>query len=323
MRSVPTRRGRATATLLSLLAALALGASANAAVAAPPPGKLVPGSKLEGAGAFMGPVRTVPANGIRIGYRQFGHGPDLVMISGDTAPMTLWLPYLMQPLAQHFTVTIFDNRGVGYSTDRLSQRMTIPLLARDTAALIEALGVEKPTVLGWSMGGEIGLTLAERSPGLLGALVTSGANAGSSHAKQPGHGLIRKIAHPSGPSFLLHTLFPSTPAGGKAAGRFGRAYESLPQEDVSQRTLDRQEAAERAFASYPQAWEALPTIPVPWLITNGALDRLNPVVNAHRLHARVPGSQLSIYAGAGHGMMYQDSDRFVAEVVEFAAAAQG
>src|SRR5690242_21845119 len=108
----------------------ALFAFASSAAAAPP-GKLVPGSKLPGAGAFMGPVRTVPANGIKLGYRQFGHGPDLLMISGDTAPMTLWLPYLLKPLAQHFTVTIFDNRGVGYSTDDLSQRMTVQLMARD------------------------------------------------------------------------------------------------------------------------------------------------------------------------------------------------
>lgn len=301
--------------LLALAVALALGASSAAAAT---PGTLVPGSEIKGAGAFMGPVRKVAANGIEIGYRRFGHGPDLVMISGDTAPMTLWLPYLTKPLASRFTVTMFDNRGVGYSTDDLAQQMTVPLMARDTAALIEALGLEQPTVLGWSMGGEIGLTLAEQSPDLVGKLVTTGGDAGSSHTKQPGHGLIRKLAHPSGPSFLLHSLFPDNPAGGRAAGRFGQSYETLEQEDVSQRTLDRQERAETAFGSYPKTWEGLGTITAPLLVTNGALDRLNPVVNAHRIHSQVPGSRLSIYAGAGHGMLFQDAGRFVAEVTRFA-----
>jgi len=249
----------------------------------------------------MGPVRTVPSNGIKLGYRQFGHGPNLVMITGDTAPMTLWLPYLLKPLAQHFTVTIFDNRGVGYSTDDIKQPMTIQLMAGDTAGLIEALGLEKPTVLSWSMGGEIGITLAERSPELVGALVTSGGNPGSSHAVQPAGGLLRELAHPPSPTFLLHALFPSNAAGGKAAEQFGEAYESLKQENVSQRTLDRQEKA------------------VPYLITNGQLDRLNPVANAHLLHSQVPGSKLSIYKSAGHGMMFQDTARFVGEVVRFAA----
>jgi pimeloyl-ACP methyl ester carboxylesterase len=313
---VVLRPWRKILVLPAVLAALLLGAGTATAAT---PGKLVPGSTLKGAGAFMGPVRTVPTNGIELGYRQFGHGPDLVMISGDTAPMTLWLPYLTKPLAQHFTVTIFDNRGVGYSTDDLSRRMTIQLMARDTAGLITALGLEKPTVLGWSMGGEIGITLAEQSPELLGALVTSGGNAGSPHTQQPAGGLLRKLAHPPSPTFLLGTLFPQSAAGGKAAAQFGRAFESLKQENVSQRTLDRQEKAEYAFARYTKAWDALPTIKVPYLITNGRLDRLNPVRNAHLLHEQVPGSKLTIYKSAGHGMMYQDSSRFIAELVRFAA----
>ena len=158
-----SRSVRAAIAPLSLLAAASLWAAA-ATAAAEPPGTLVPGSQLQGAGAFMGPVRTVSANGIRVGYRQFGHGPDLLMVSGDTAPMTLWMPYLLKPLARDFTVTIFDNRGVGYSTDDPAQRMTVPLMARDTAGVIEALALRQPTVVGWSMGGEIGLTLAERRP---------------------------------------------------------------------------------------------------------------------------------------------------------------
>ena len=305
--------------LIALLAVLGVMFTAASTATAAPAGQLVPGSKLPGAGAFEGPVRTVPTNGVKLGYRQFGHGPDLVMITGDTAPMTLWMPYLLKPLARHFTVTIFDNRGVGYSTDDLKQRMTIQLMAGDTAGLIEALGLVKPTVLGWSMGGEIGITLAEQSPELLGALVPSGGNPGSSHAVQPAGGLLRELAHPPSPTFLLHALFPNNPAGGKAAEQFGEAYESLKQENVSQRTLDRQEKAEYAFPHYDKVWEGLPGITVPYLITNGQLDRLNPVANAHLLHGRVPGSKLSIYQGAGHGMMFQDAGRFVAEVVKFAA----
>lgn len=45
------------------------------------------------------------------------------------------------------------------------------------------------------------------------------------------------------------------------------------------------------------------------------------MANAHLLHSQIPGSKLSTYKGAGHGMMFQDTDRFVAEVVKFAAGA--
>lgn len=320
---------------LALLASVALALSAGAATAAAritvapddvvgqAAPKLVPHSMLPGAGAFEGPVYRLPVNGIEVGYRQFGHGPDLIMVEGDTAPMSLWMPYLLRPLAQSFRVTIFDNRGVGYTTDDLSKPITVPLMARDTGALIEALGLVRPTLVGWSMGGEIGITLAEQQPTLLGALVTTGGDAGSPHTVPPPPGLIRKLANPNaGVNVFLELLFPSTAAGGAATARFVHGVESVPQEKVSPRTLKRQEAAEEAFLSYDGTWRGLPGITTPTLFTNGALDPGVPPVNARRMHARLPGSALSIYAGAAHGMLFQDAERFAAQIAKFSARAK-
>jgi pimeloyl-ACP methyl ester carboxylesterase len=280
----------------------------------------VPHSTLPGAGAFEGPVYRLPVNGIELGFRQFGHGPDLVMVQGDTAPMSLWMPYLLRPLARRFQVTIFDNRGVGYSTDDLAKPITVPLMARDTGALIEGLGLVKPTLVGWSMGGEIGLTLAETKPSMLGALVTTGGDAGSGHTVPPPPGLIRRLADPkAGAKVFLELLFPPTAAGGAATARFVHGYESIPQETVSPRTLRRQEAAEQGFLRYDGTWRGLPGITTPTLVTNGALDPGVPPVNARRLHARIPGSSLSIYGGAAHGMLFQDAGRFAAQVARFSA----
>ncbi|MBS1844144.1 MAG: alpha/beta hydrolase [Actinobacteria bacterium] len=283
----------------------------------------VPNSTLPGVGRFEGPVWTLPVNGIEIGYRQFGKGPDLIMVQGDTASMSLWMPYLLRPLARHFRVTIFDNRGVGYTTDDLSRPITVPLMGRDTGQLIEALGLVEPTLVGWSMGGEIGLTLAEREPALLGALVTTGGDAGSRHTVPPPPGLIRKLAapHPSTELFL-GLLFPPTQNGAQATARFIEGFEAIPQETVSSRTLKRQEAAEEAFLRYDGTWRGLPGITTPTLITNGAMDTGVPPVNARRLHARIPGSALSVYAGAAHGMLFQDAERFAGEVARFSARAR-
>jgi pimeloyl-ACP methyl ester carboxylesterase len=280
----------------------------------------VPHSTLPGPGAFEGPVHRLPVDGIEIGYRQFGRGPDLIMVMGDTGPMSLWMPYLLHPLAKDFRVTIFDNRGVGYTTDDLSKPITVPLMARDTGELIEALGLVKPTLVGWSMGGEIGLTLAVRQPSVLGALVTTGGDAGSTHTVPPPPGLIRKLANPKASTkVFLELLFPPTKAGGAAAERFGRGYETIPQEKVLPRTLKRQEAAEEGFLKYPGTWRGLPGITTPTLVTNGAVDPGVPPVNARRLHARIPGSSLSIYAGAAHGMAFQDAERFAAQIAAFSA----
>jgi pimeloyl-ACP methyl ester carboxylesterase len=314
---------------LSLLAAILMAIPAASAASAAPADvvegaapTLVPHSKLPGAGAFEGPVHTLPVNGIKIGYRQFGHGPDLIMVQGDTAPMSLWMPYLLHPLARHFRVTIFDNRGVGYSSDDLSRAITVPLMARDTAGLIEALGLVDPTLVGWSMGGEIGLTLAEQKPFLLGTLVTTGGDAGSKHTVPPPPGLVRELANPhASTKVFLELLFPSTAAGGAATARFVRGFESIPQEKVSARTLHRQEVAEERFLRYERTWNDLGNIGTPTLLTNGALDPGVPPVNARRIQARVVDSSVAIYAGAAHGMLFQDAERFAAEIVKFSRRA--
>jgi pimeloyl-ACP methyl ester carboxylesterase len=46
-----------------------------------------------------------------------------------------------------------------------------------------------------------------------------------------------------------------------------------------------------------------------------------PPVNARRIHDRVRGSSLSIYPGAAHGMLFQDAERFAAEIASFSRRA--
>jgi pimeloyl-ACP methyl ester carboxylesterase len=168
------------------------------------------------------------------------------------------------------------------------------------------------------MGGEIGLTLAERYPHLLARLVTSGGDAGSRHTIPPPPGLIRKLNSGS-LTAALKLLFPPTPAGQAAQTRFIQGYVSIPQEQLSKVTLRRQQRAELAFLRYPEVWSGLSHITTPVLVTNGALDRGVPAQNARNLHRRIPRSQLSIFAGAAHGMMFQGARRFTARVARFAS----
>jgi pimeloyl-ACP methyl ester carboxylesterase len=314
--------------LLAVVAAPGTGAApghraaADGSAAPAPTAKpttVIPDSQLPAPGAFMGPARRVRVNGIEIGFRQFGAGPDLLMITGDTAPMSLWMPYLLRPLARHFTVTIFDNRGVGYSTDDTSKRLTVKLMARDTARLIRALDLKEPTVAGWSMGGEIALTMAARRVEELGAVVTTGGDAGSRHTIPPPKHLIDELNDPNAPyTVALKLLFPRTPAGQAAQDRFVDGFLSIPQEPVSARILRRQANAELNFLKSRWTWRRLSRIEVPTLITNGARDRGVPVANARTLARRIPGAKLSIYRGAAHGMMFQNAGRFAAQVTRFA-----
>ena len=101
---------RAAALLFAALLSLAsLAASAAADTTAPEvvvgqaASTDVPNSTLRGPGAFHGPVHQLPVDGIKIGYRQFGSGLDLIMVMGDTGHHEHWTLYLLQPAGQHST----------------------------------------------------------------------------------------------------------------------------------------------------------------------------------------------------------------------------
>jgi len=114
--------------------------------------KLVPHSKLPPAPgrAFEGPGPHLAGNGIEIGYRQFGHGPDLFMVTGDTAPMSLWR-LLVAPFGAALRRDDLRQPRRRLHHRRPSRPITVPLMARDTAGL-EVGALELTPLVGWSMG---------------------------------------------------------------------------------------------------------------------------------------------------------------------------
>jgi pimeloyl-ACP methyl ester carboxylesterase len=98
-----------------------------------------------------------------VDYRIVGSGPPLVMIIGYDNTMDYWDPRLVDALAKHYRVVIFDNAGIG-DTQQLPGPLTIDAMARQTGALIETLRLSRPDVLGWSMGGMIAQALAVLDP---------------------------------------------------------------------------------------------------------------------------------------------------------------
>jgi len=270
-------------------------------------GTLVSGTRPSSPAAFMGPVRQVRTGGILIGYRQFGSGPPLVLIAGEASSMSYWGYELPRRLSEHFRVTEFDNRGVGYSTDQPSRPISIELMADDTARLIGALRLQKAIVVGWSTGGEIGLSLVERHPNNLRALVVSGATAGGTTE-------VDMSAHSGS---LLGSLFPASARPAELA--YFAGILAMPIEKVGRKIAKRQAAAERRFAKTNNTYNALSSIRVPVLVTAGGVDGIVPPANARLIAARIPHARLAIFAGAGHMMMFQDMDRFVALVEEFVA----
>lgn len=91
-------------------------------------------------------------------YELHGKGHPLILIAGYTCDYLTWMP-IVDELSKHFRVLIFDNRGVGQTTDDYPSLST-KLMADDVMLLAEKLGLHKPHIVGHSMGGTIAQDIA-------------------------------------------------------------------------------------------------------------------------------------------------------------------
>ncbi len=102
-------------------------------------------------------------------YEEYGKGDPLVLIAGLGSDSVSWLPVIIG-LSKRYKVIIFDNRGVGRSTND-NAKITISDMSDDCIGLIKHLGYTRVNLLGHSMGGMIAMDLSIRYPEFVNKLV--------------------------------------------------------------------------------------------------------------------------------------------------------
>jgi pimeloyl-ACP methyl ester carboxylesterase len=114
--------------------------------------------------------KMVHVSDIDIAYNEYGNGDPLIMVMGYSGTMDMRDPRVIQALAKQYRVITFDNRGMGHSPSS-DREYTIPLFVSDTACLMNALGIKKAHVLGFSMGTIIAQELTLDYPEKVGKLI--------------------------------------------------------------------------------------------------------------------------------------------------------
>ena len=106
--------------------------------------------------------------------------PTLVTVHGGPGVDHINLKAGLSPLADHFQLIYYDQRGHGRSDASTPEFWNLPTWASDLKRLIDALGLTKPVVLGSSFGGRVALTYAGLFPGHAGGIILANSAGGRS-----------------------------------------------------------------------------------------------------------------------------------------------
>jgi pimeloyl-ACP methyl ester carboxylesterase len=243
--------------------------------------------------------------------------------------MAAWDPGLLAILEKQFKLILFDNRGVGFSTDTATTPLTISQMADDASQLVKALGYQKAHVLGWSMGSRIAMDMALRHPEMVQTLILCAPNPGGKHqAPRPTNAYQHMTSRNVSEEEVLSLIFPNTLEGRKSAAAFvtrlttAMIRKKVPDDlKVSQETIERQVRALQLWDEDNQVFDNLRHIKAPTLVAGGLEDSLDNPKNVQLIASQIPFAWSAYFAGAGHNFLSQDYQAFADLILLFNTSA--
>ncbi len=263
---------------------------------------------------------TVDAGGTELHYLRAGEGDPLLLIQGMSATHLTWGRPFLSELEPSFDSIVFDNRGMGLS-GRAEPPFTIADMAADTAALLDALGIETAHVVGISMGGMIAQELALAHPGRIRTLTIGASYCGGPNGSlmAPEDLQMLGAAYASGePEQVFRAMWEInlSPGFREDDSRFAAFVEMGSALPAPQPVVLQQMRACGAHDTH----ERLGQIDLPTLVIHGDVDRLLGYDNGREIAALIPGSRLETLEGVGHMFWWEQPQRSAELIREHALA---
>jgi pimeloyl-ACP methyl ester carboxylesterase len=280
--------------------------------------------------------RFVDIDGSRIHYLDQGSGPTLLCIHGLAGQMRHFTYALLDKLKSDYRLVIVDRPGSGYSTRPPQASAAIFAQARTLAKFADALRLERPLVVGHSLGGAIALALALNHPEQVGGLALL---APLTHPQDELSPVFRGLSIRSplmrwimawtlaiplsirNAATVLNAVFGPQPVPADFPTKGGGLLGLRPRAFIT---------ASADLGAVPEDLEAMPgrykslTQPVGVLFGTG--DRiLDPAAQGEALAAKLPGTDLELIEGEGHMVLICSADRsakFIARMAERVAGAE-
>ena len=270
-------------------------------------------------------------HGRMVTYAQEGSGPVLLLIHGMAGTYENWRE-VIEPLAREHTVIAPDLPGHGTSEPGGGD-YSLGSLAAGLRDLLIALGHERATLVGHSLGGGIAMQFAYQFPEITERLVLV-SSGGLGPEVSP---VLRAAALPGADMFIAATAGPGQAAGsvlsrGLAAvglrpnadvAEVARGYASLADPNRRSAFLATLRAVVGTSGQRVHAGDRLYLAEgVPVLIIWGERDSMIPAHHGEHAHEAIAGSFLEIFDGVGHLPQLEAPARFVATLDRFLEATE-
>ena len=258
----------------------------------------------------------VQSKGAKIYYQTRGKGDPLVLLMGFGADGNVWELHAAA-YEKHFQCIILDNRGVGLS-DQPKGPYTTKMMAADTIAVMDHLGIQRAKVAGISMGGAIAQEVALNHPERVSCLLLISTWPIFNNYAKTVYENLKKLRVTSKPDDFMELLqlwiyAPPYYELGMADLKEGQTAAKENDNPQSQDGFEGQLDA----CIHHDTVDRLDQIKTPTLITIGDMDIFTPPAFSEILHQGIAGSQIVHFRTGGHVHHWEDLERFNEVTTQF------
>ncbi len=255
-------------------------------------------------------MATIVREGVTIYYEVHGEGEPLVLIGGIGQQCCMW-KYTIEGLKESFRIIAFDNRGAGKS-DKPQTGYTMDAFVEDTMALINSLGLNKPHILGFSMGGFIAQALTYKYGDVINKLILVNTAFGGPKYVPPSMEVINALFQgPTGETPLERGI---NALKYDFTDEFMKEHRDIVEEIVNCSLKNPQPAyayqGQAAVGATFNMEAEVKNIKNKTLVIVSDKDRIVPKENGIELQKVIPQAELAVIKDAGHIAFVEKPEEF-------------
>lgn len=275
----------------------------------------------------FGGLREIDTSAGSLRYYDAGDGPTVLFLHGSGPGVTGWRNFrgVLPVFAEHHRCLVLEFPGFGVSDDWGGHPMITAQGA--VAPFLDALGVDRVDIIGNSMGGGVGISVAINAPQRVGRLVSIGGIGTNVFSPGPSEGirLLQEFTEDPSRDTLIRWLNsmvfdPALVTDELIEERWALATD--PETLAAARRMYGKAAfaammAAMASSDLPLPWAQMHKVAAPTLLAWGRDDRVSPLDMALIPMRTIPNAELHVFPRCGHWAMIEAKQAFESVVLGF------